>query len=178
MVRRILFSTILIWMFLIPVFGYSTDARNIAFVEKTELFEESIFLANVYDEESEIFDLINKERRKYRLNGLEWNDRLAKIARNYSKKMARESFFGHFDQDGKSVTDRVIDGKISNWKKVGENLFYCQNLNNYSPFAVKGWMKSPSHRRNILDRNYTATGIGIAESRSGEIYITQVFIQE
>jgi uncharacterized protein YkwD len=92
--------------------------------------------------------------------------------------MARESFFGHLDRRGKSVTDRVADANIDGWAKIGENLFYCLGFEDVAGFAVKGWMRSAGHRRNILDRLYTATGIGVAESKDGGLYITQVFISE
>ena len=40
--------------------------------------------------------------------------------------------------------------------------------------AVDGWMKSPGHRRNILDGTYTESGVGVALS-DNDIYITQLF---
>jgi uncharacterized protein YkwD len=41
--------------------------------------------------------------------------------------------------------------------------------------AVTGWMKSPGHRRNILEKTYQKTGIGISISKDDKVYITQVF---
>ncbi len=91
--------------------------------------------------------------------------------------MAKENFFAHSDFDGKTVVDRAKDSRIKNWRKIGENLFYYEDNYNFDALAVKGWMESPTHRQNILDRNWTATGIGVAESRDGRIYITQVFLE-
>jgi uncharacterized protein YkwD len=39
---------------------------------------------------------------------------------------------------------------------------------------VRGWMKSPGHRDNLLNPNYRKMGIGIA-IRKGNIYATQIF---
>ena len=39
-------------------------------------------------------------------------------------------------------------------------------------------MKSSSHRRNILDPEWTASGIGVYEARDGRVFVTQVFIEE
>lgn len=178
MLRKLLFSKFVICAILLLVCGSSMYAEGFNFLVEPLLAEKESFTVSLFDDEDEIFELINKERRRYRLGSLGWNDKLAKIARNYSKKMAKESFFSHYDREGKSITDRVLEGKVNGWRKVGENLFYLQGYRDYSSFVVKGWMRSPGHRRNILDQNYTATGIGIAESRSGEIYITQVFMQE
>jgi len=134
-------------------------------------------LANDFDDDAQqILDLVNAERRKKRLTELEWDRDLARMARAYSKQMARENFFDHLDEDGKDVADRAKSSKIKGWSRIGENLFFCEGTARFDSFAVKGWMKSPTHRQNILDKNWTATGIGIAEA-NGEIYITQVFIE-
>ncbi len=138
-----------------------------------------IALSKSYDEEEyQIFKLVNAQRRKSQLNDLNWDDNLARMARTYSQKMAKENFFAHADFDGKTVVDRAKDSSIKDWLKIGENLFYYESNYNFDALAVKGWMKSPTHRQNILDENWTATGIGIAESRNGRIYITQVFLED
>jgi uncharacterized protein YkwD len=128
------------------------------------------------EDESEIFHLVNRERSRARLGSLSWDDRLAKLARDYSRRMAREGFFDHFDPDGKSVLDRAA--RIPGWRRIGENLFVCNEQPSFTTTAVRGWMKSPTHRTNMLDRTWTATGIGIATARDGTIFITQVFTSE
>lgn len=125
--------------------------------------------------EYEVFQLINRERSKARLTTLAWDDRLAGLARDYSRRMAREKFFSHYDRRGKTVTDRALSARIRDWSSIGENLFFCEEHPAYVQTAVRGWMKSRTHRTNILDRDWTATGIGIAFARDGSIFITQVF---
>jgi len=132
---------------------------------------------NLSSDELRIHYLVNNERRKKGLTDLYWDEDLAKMARNYSKKMARESFFSHFDRDGNSVVDRAKDSDIKGWNKIGENLFFCEGYDSFDALAVRGWMNSSEHRRNILDRQFTTTGIGVAQTRDGRIYITQVFIR-
>jgi len=127
-------------------------------------------------DESEVFNLVNRERSRAHLGGLQWDERLAKVARDYSRRMAREGFFDHYDPDGKTVLDRAA--RIPGWARIGENLFVCDEQPNYTAVAIRGWLKSPTHRTNMLDRTWTATGIGIATARDGSIYITQVFTSE
>lgn len=133
--------------------------------------------ANADADEREIFDLINQERGKKGLGELNWDSNLSQMARAYSQKMARENFFSHYDGDGGSVETRARDMRIKNWSKIGENLFFCEGYGNPNVMAVRGWMKSPSHRENILNRDYTDSGIGIAVTGGGRIYVTQVFIE-
>ena len=128
--------------------------------------------------EGEVFDLVNRERSRARLSTLEWDDRLAKLARDYSRQMAREKFFDHYDPNGRTVIDRAERARLKNWSSIGENLFFCDEHPYFTRTALRGWLKSRTHRTNMLDRNWTATGVGIATARDGSIYITQVFTHE
>lgn len=125
-----------------------------------------------------VFQKINYERKLKNFNPLFWNENLADMAYDYSKKMAKEDFFDHYDNDGNSIVDRAEDYKIKDWLKIGENLFQCNGYENPVDVAVKGWLKSPTHRRNIYDKDWTHTGIGIYENANGEIYMTQVFMKK
>jgi uncharacterized protein YkwD len=133
------------------------------------------YRGNLSGDEYAIHNLVNNERRKKGLSELFWDENLARLARSYSKQMARESFFSHYDRNGDSVVERAQNSNILDWSKIGENLFFCEGYDDFDALAVSGWMKSSEHRRNILDRQFNTTGIGIAETRDGRIYITQVF---
>ena len=124
----------------------------------------------------EIFRLVNGERSKQRLQPLDWDDRVARVARDHSKQMARGGFFAHQDRVGKTVVDRASDRRLGGWSRIGENLFMCDEINGFERYSVRGWLKSPSHRKNMLNRERTTTGIGVFRSRDGRIYVTQVFI--
>ena len=125
--------------------------------------------------ESEVLALINQQRAHARLSQLKWDDRLGGIAREYSRQMAREGFFDHYDPAGKTVKDRAFEADVKNWTRIGENLFACEANAGFATLAVDGWMKSRTHRENILDSGWTATGIGVATARDGSIFVTQVF---
>ncbi len=129
-------------------------------------------------EASDVFQKINNQRRRYKLKPLYWNERLSEMAAAYSKQMADEDFFSHFDPDGKSVVDRAEEFEITDWKKIGENLFISEGFTDVSGVAVKGWMKSRTHKANILDREWTHTGVGIYKTDGDRTYITQVFMMK
>ncbi len=125
-------------------------------------------------EELGVFALVNRERAKSRLRDLAWDDDLARVARSFSRQMAREEFFGHADRQGRTVIQRA--SRIS-WMKIGENLFMSSGMEDITVFSVRGWMRSPTHRRNILDREWTDSGIGIHRTRDDQVYVTQVFVR-
>jgi uncharacterized protein YkwD len=125
--------------------------------------------------EASVRQRINEVRQKNGLNPLQNNEKLARVARNYSQKMARENFFSHVSPDGSTLAKRVRAGGISYWM-VGENLFKSVNAPQPVPLAVEGWMNSPGHRANILQAEYAETGIGVW--RQGKTYyITQLFLR-
>lgn len=127
-------------------------------------------------EASEIFQKVNTERRLKKLKPLRWNEKLSELASAYSQQMAEEDFFSHYDPDGKTVVDRAEDFGITDWNKIGENLFICEGFSDVPGVAIKGWMKSRSHKQNILDREWTDTGIGVYKTAEDRTYITQVFM--
>jgi uncharacterized protein YkwD len=42
-------------------------------------------------------------------------------------------------------------------------------------FAMNGWMESPGHRENILDRTVSRIGVGVVFGNDGTILATQNF---
>lgn len=160
-----------LWFFVPNVF-----AQNIK-SEKNERKSDETAPGKYDADEIKILDLINLERERHGLSRLAADEQVADIARDYSEKMAAENFFSHYDAQGNSVLERAKAARLKRWSKIGENLFSVENLAKFAGFAVKSWLESPSHRENILDPDWTTTGIGIAESDGGEIFITQIFIK-
>ena len=118
-----------------------------------------------------IIEMINQERQDEGLSPLvEWNE-LTLCARKHSQNMADKTVsFGH---DG--FNDRFQEmHDITFCKKFGENVAFSYNVRDHLETAVRGWMKSPGHRHNILD-NFVETGVGIAFSEEGKFYVTQLF---
>jgi uncharacterized protein YkwD len=140
--------------------------------------------------ERRIHDLVNNERAARNLIPLELDEGLSKVARAHSQDMARRRFFDHLNPDGRSPADR---GKRAGYRcSFGENL-YQSNL--YSRIRIRGddkfydwntpedialesvhgWMRSEGHRRNILQKDYSRAGLGVAIAADDKVYITQLF---
>lgn len=134
--------------------------------------------------ERRIHDLVNAERQKARTGPLTWDSKLADIARTHSRDMARRHFFAHVNPDGEDPTARgrragyecrkILGNRI----RVGlaENLYEASGTarDDIEHASVRGWMNSPGHRQNILEKNYTKTGVGVAVA-GDSIFITQLF---
>jgi|SRR5688572_4050537 len=150
--------------------------------------------------ERRIHELINKERRDKKLPILQFDEKLSGIARTHSADMARRNFFNHINPEGKDPTVRGERAGYTCRKDSGshfteglaENLYqgnlyssirtrgtqktYTWNsLEDIAKQGVAGWMKSTGHRKNILEKSYDRTGIGVAISRDDKVYVTQMF---
>ena len=126
--------------------------------------------------ERRTFDLINEEREKRGLRPLAWNDDVAQVARLHSRNMAQNNFFSHRGLDGMMVNDRAEEMGLFDWRAIGENIAFNRGYDLPVDLAVEKWLESPSHRENLLNKNWIETGVGVAVSRDGSYYFTQVFI--
>lgn len=101
---------------------------------------------------------VNSRRAEDRLPGLRRHPSLDLAAQNYAEDMLRRGFYGHYSPEGQDVGDRVRAARYL-YRKVGENLASGQT----SVAAVMdGWIESPDHLRNLLDREFQEIGIGFA----------------
>jgi uncharacterized protein YkwD len=126
--------------------------------------------------EHRTFDLINREREKRGLRSLAWSDDAAELARIHSRSMAQNNFFSHQGLDGSMVNDRAEQMGLFDWRAIGENIAFNRGYDQPVELAVQKWLESPSHRENLLNKSWVETGVGIAVSRDGSYYFTQVFI--
>ena len=114
---------------------------------------------------------INKVREVHGLPPLTWWPQLADCAREHSQNMANGLCpFGHegFERRAKQM------GKFARIYFFGENVAYSYNYKDPVKISVEGWMKSEGHRENIL-ADFKETGIGVAITKEGKFYVTQLF---
>jgi uncharacterized protein YkwD len=135
--------------------------------------------------ELQMLDLVNHDRidpstlqeTKGRARPLQWDGRLAAIARLHSEEMAREGFFGHEGMDGSEPSNRVTRAGIQ-WRSTGENIAKCRDVAEAEALFMDEPKFQQNHRGNILNSSYTHIGVGIARGPDGTLYITQEFVQE
>lgn len=125
--------------------------------------------------EEQVFALVNKERSLQNLQMLEWDSEMFYLAREHSKNMAQFGFFSHQRLDGKTISDCSNEIGATGWTALGENLAFSQGVKDNAEFSLRGWMNSASHKRNLLDKKWIRSGIGVAQTPDGKFYITQIF---
>ena len=97
---------------------------------------------------------------------LELDDDLSKAARVHSKRMARRNTLYH--NNSQTIRD-LLSG---NWRMLGENIGAGKDVQQIH----KAFMRSPSHRENVMRRGYRKVGIGIYR-HAGHQWTTVLFLE-
>ena len=119
-----------------------------------------------------IVELTNKVRTEYNLESLEMSETLNQAAALKLADMLAGGYFAHHSPSG--VTPWHWFGEVDyNYTFAGENL--AMNFVEAED-TVQAWMDSPSHRDNIISKNYDEIGVAVG---IGEIdgYETTVVVQ-
>lgn len=119
-----------------------------------------------------IFAMTNDERVDAGRPRLTKNDKLMTAAKDYAALMSKLDQMGH-SVGGQTVPERLAKvGYV--WRTYGENVAYNSRPDAQATMAQ--WMGSPGHKANILNRNFTEIGIGVAgPSARGRYYYCQIF---
>ncbi|MGE5557343.1 MAG: CAP domain-containing protein [Bacillota bacterium] len=128
-------------------------------------------LKPVPPDEQYIFRQVNAERRKAGLRPLILDRRLVKTARAKSGDMITRRYFSHNSPALGTPFQQIRKAGIP-FRTAGENIAG----NRSAVSAMRNWMKSPGHRRNILNPRYKRIGIGVIRGGPFEKMMTQHFV--
>ena len=117
----------------------------------------------------DLFDRANAERQERGVAPVEWNDALAEVASEWSAEMAERGTLEHQD-----VRALLQGDRLSGFRSLGENIFRSTGP---APAGVihAGWMRSDSHRPNILNPGWDRLGVGVHCAEDGSVWATQEF---
>lgn len=119
--------------------------------------EGSDTVVRVATDEEAILEAMNRERAEYGLRPLRMNDKLSGAAGDRVEDMFAKGYFAHVSPDG--LEPFVWAQKRGyRYRMIGENLAVGYR----GTAVVDGWMRSPGHRENILQRSFDEVGIAIA----------------
>ena len=115
--------------------------------------------------EREVLMEVNALRRQRGLVPLRRSSGLAAAARQHSTEMASRGYFGHRSADGSSFARRIARfyPRVGyRYWAVGENLLYSTSPLDAAR-ALDMWLKSPDHRRIILEARWREFGLGAVQ---------------
>lgn len=108
--------------------------------------------------------LVNYERAAHGLARLRLNSALTAAASGHSRDMAARHYFAHETLGGGSFPSRLLAAHYMRpnaaWS-VGENLAWGTGVLSTPAATVASWMRSPAHRRNVLNGSFREIGVGV-----------------
>ena len=115
--------------------------------------------------------LLNAQRRRHGLRRLRGNAQLTRAATGHSRAMVLKRFFAHVAPAGLSPAARVRRNTrylvgAERWT-IGENIGYGHGHYGTPAGMIRAWMRSSSHRANILRPVFRSVGIGIVRGEPG-----------
>lgn len=146
--------------------------------------------------ETRIHELVNDYRVAQGRTALQHDPALGNLARYHSAEMATTQHYGHVNMRGEDPTDRarkagydcgnplsigvaenIIHGWLYRSRTIGVAVtsYDWYEQESLANLLVDSWINSPGHRRNILDRRYGVSGVGVAFGNANDIYGTQNF---
>jgi uncharacterized protein YkwD len=106
---------------------------------------------------------MNRVRAEHKLAPLRADERLMRAAQRHAEDIARNGRLDHQGSDGSKLSDRAKRAGYA-FARVAENLAAGYAT---AAQAVRSWLDSPPHRRNLLDPDIRDAGIGYV-FRDGE----------
>ncbi len=104
-----------------------------------------------------LYSLTNQEREKQNLPPLQYNEKLAEAAAMKGKDMFARNYWAHYGPDGKTPWDFIMENGYK-YEYAGENL--AKNFL-FSSAVVDAWMKSPTHKDNLLKKDFSEVGLAV-----------------
>lgn len=184
--RLALLSAVVGCCLLVLALGFAPD------IFPSGLGDESDGMRNEFNEtavERHLFEAVNRERTDIGLSPVEYDRRLAGVARNHSEDMAAREYYAHETPAGLGPSDRVERDGLD-CEAVGENIvgtWWQQPITTSDGIeehttreqvvesVVEQWLDSLSHRNNMLDPRWESTGVGVTLTPEGELLVTQKF---
>jgi len=120
---------------------------------------------------TKVIELVNAERKKQGLSVLQADSKLTQLAVIKGNDMILRKYFEHLSPFYGYAWDMagVFDYSFTS---IGENLA----RNSTSPEAVvQAWMKSTSHKNNMMNTSYTNIGVACVKGKDGQLYWVQLF---
>ena len=121
--------------------------------------ERAAVLTDVEAARAEAHERVNRLRRENGLAPVRRDPRLAAAAQGHAEDLLGRGYYEHRSPEGDTPASRARAAGFERPQQVSENI--AKGL--FTPAeTVDRWMDSSGHRRNILRRRATATGLGVA----------------
>ncbi|MFA9560107.1 CAP domain-containing protein [Evansella sp. AB-rgal1] len=117
--------------------------------------------------ESQVVQLVNRERAQRGLQPLQHRADLKNVAHKKAEDMIKSNYFSHTSPNYGSPFDMIRTFGIS-YQAAAENIAKGQTTPEQ---VMNSWMNSPGHRQNILNGNFDTIGVGFYQGAWVQLFI-------
>jgi uncharacterized protein YkwD len=122
---------------------------------------------NLQSEKEAILLATNQQRARKRLSVLKPDPKLMQAAQQYAEMMALQDQMSH-NLNGLSLPDKAQKvGYL--YRQISENIALNSRLDGRS-VVIDQWMESKGHRKNLMTKDITDIGIGVAGPSKRKLY--------
>ena len=126
--------------------------------------------------EQTMLDLTNADRAANGLPALELDPETMLIARERAARQLGTQALSHYDASGELAFVHMLAEARLGYRLAGENLARAgASDGDVSGRVEKALMDSPTHRENILDKQFDRVAIGAAIDASGQLALAEIF---
>lgn len=127
---------------------------------------------NISDDEHRLFNLTNNARKEKGAGRLEYSKELAKVAHDKAMDMVKNNYFSH-QSPSYGTPFEMMKAYGLHFTAAAENIAGNQTVDG----AFYAWMGSEGHMKNIMNGDFTKTGIGVYTSPIYGKIIVQLFMR-
>ena len=122
-------------------------------------------------EEQTLISLVNEDRARYGLSALTVDPALCEVARIKAQDMLGNGYFAHTSPTYGNIRQMLTSFGVS-YRGASENIARSRSVYHAEAAFLSS---STGHRQTLLGSQWTRVGVGVAVTRAGFVYVSQVF---
>jgi uncharacterized protein YkwD len=123
-----------------------------------------------------LLELVNRDRAAAGLSAVELDLSSLSVARQRAQEQIGQAALNHYDSFGQLAFARQLDSSLVSYRLAGENLARAGQITTANLQLVEdALMRSPTHRKNILEPAFDHLAVGVAYDANGAVTFAQIF---
>ena len=122
-------------------------------------------------EEETLIALVNEDRARYGLSALAVDPALCEVARIKAQDMLTNGYFAHTSPTYGNIRKMLTTFGVP-YRGASENIARSRSVYHAEAAFLSS---STGHRQTLLGSQWTRVGVGVAVTRAGFVYVSQVF---
>jgi uncharacterized protein YkwD len=164
------------WAVLLAALSVIVPVQPVAAMNAGRVLPGDPALTTLVSAQLALVDLTNADRVANGLDPLEFDTETLEIARQRAESQLGSQSLSHYDANAQLIFAHMLADANLSYGLAGENLARSSIDNaGVTQRVEQALMRSPTHRRNILERTFKRVAIGAAIDGNGQITFAEVY---